>query len=261
MDEKIDEIDQPKYTRKIDLPIYETNEYDKFKFLSFNRKMTLNSLLESIILDDNLLKYNPIIVTKDFEVLDGQHRLSICKENKLPIYYIINTEHKSTVVQKLNIASKLWKLDDHLHFFVEQGIESYVIFERLSKIAKINPSCLIQVLGQGNTTTSTRRFKSGEFKLRYDEKSCAEMLERYKEIDEKMKYYTHSTGCSAAMQFFLLKFLLREDYNHYRFLKNIDRCPDTFVKCNLFSKEENIKDIMIDNIYNKYHSAANHITY
>ena len=78
------------YTKKTDLVIYETNDYEKFKLLGLNRPLTDNHSLEQVIKENNLLKYNAMIVTPDFEVLDGQHRLEICKKLGMPIFYIIN---------------------------------------------------------------------------------------------------------------------------------------------------------------------------
>lgn len=46
-----------------DLIIYETNNYDQFKYIDINRKISKNYELERSILTHNKLQYNPLVVT------------------------------------------------------------------------------------------------------------------------------------------------------------------------------------------------------
>ena len=60
--------------------IYATTDYDKFKFLEGNRKLRLNNLekMRESMIEEQLVI--PICVNENFEIIDGQHRYTICKE-------------------------------------------------------------------------------------------------------------------------------------------------------------------------------------
>jgi len=67
-----------------------TSNYDKFKPFFLNRSIQKRNLenIKHSLQKDNLLNLNPIIVTSDFEILDGQHRFEAAKQLSLPIHYI-----------------------------------------------------------------------------------------------------------------------------------------------------------------------------
>lgn len=67
--------------------IYETTDYDAFTLLDFNRDAKpRKDLLDA--LDENGRFYEHIIVNKDLEVLDGQHRLLSAKLKNKPITFL-----------------------------------------------------------------------------------------------------------------------------------------------------------------------------
>ena len=249
------------YTKETDVKIYETTDYDKFIFLDMNRKLTNNQCLYDVIQDYNVLKYNPIIVTSKFEVLDGQHRLMVAKQLEVPIFYVINTDHEVTIVQKLNIASKKWDLSDHLHFFISQNIREYVFFKEVLKLSPINPSNLIKLFTKGDTKSLSKFFKDGKLRFRFNEAKTKLSILQFNEVNEKLKYFDSGRTSSRVMQAALLKLILREEYDHNRFLNRIAKNPDDLIKANYFNNEGNISTILLDKIYNKNFLKKNHITY
>lgn len=85
-------INQQKLTSQFggSIMINVTTNYDKFKPFFLNRSIQKRNLenLKQSLEKDNLLNLNPIIVTNDFEILDGQHRFHAAKDLNLPIHYI-----------------------------------------------------------------------------------------------------------------------------------------------------------------------------
>ena len=70
--------------------VFYTYDYGKFKHIEGNRQLdqgNCRKLLASMKRNDSKV---PIIVTKDFHVIDGQHRLFVRKQLLLPVYYIVS---------------------------------------------------------------------------------------------------------------------------------------------------------------------------
>lgn len=63
------------------LKVYKTTNYDKFKFVESNRKVSLRHVKEIIseIQRINLTSENPIKVTRSHEIMEGQHTFRACK--------------------------------------------------------------------------------------------------------------------------------------------------------------------------------------
>ncbi len=103
--------------------IESTTEYGKFKSVKGNRDVSrLHMLtLKKMIEKDNMLAYNPIVVNKAFEVIDGQHRLEAAKELGEPIYYIVSPSADIDEVIAMNANSKVWGATDYLNSYADRG--------------------------------------------------------------------------------------------------------------------------------------------
>ena len=75
-------------------PIQESTDYKKFKFVRFNRPVDDSNLknLMDLTKKENRLSYYPIIVDKNYYILDGQHRYLTSRLLKLPVYFIRNPD-------------------------------------------------------------------------------------------------------------------------------------------------------------------------
>lgn len=105
----------------------ETTNYEIFKTLTGNRDIDLpnvRSLVKSI--RENGYIGTPILVSQNFEVLDGQHRLEALKQLGLPVPYEIR-EMNLTQVQALNNASRKWGLIDYIKSYASMGFDEYIL--------------------------------------------------------------------------------------------------------------------------------------
>src|SRR5258708_2908989 len=95
-----DTISRPPLSDLSPIKIFASCEYDSFKILNSNRKLNKLHLkrLEEIISVNNRLHLHPILVNADYEVIDGQHRLSVARKLGVPIYYI-----KSDIIARKHI--------------------------------------------------------------------------------------------------------------------------------------------------------------
>lgn len=143
-----------------------TKDYDMFDKVKGNREVNEPHLkrLQESILENNLLFANPIIVSGDYAVIDGQHRLEVARKNNLDIYYIIVPDKEALkVVKKLNTRVKSWSLGNFIDSNIELGIVDYQILKDFSKKYGITPSIAADLL-QGKTSGYTRSHASAELK-------------------------------------------------------------------------------------------------
>jgi hypothetical protein len=103
--------------------IQKTNRYGKFTVLDENRDLNqshVKNLMKSIQ-EKNLMEYNPILVTKSLEVIDGAHRLEACKRLKLDVYYSIIPLAGIKETRLLNRANRSWFLIDYVKSYAKSG--------------------------------------------------------------------------------------------------------------------------------------------
>ena len=154
------------------MEIKKSTDHNQFKTLKGNRivyKVHLNQLLAKIR-EKNLLDVNPIIINEKKEVIDGQHRLAAASALGLPIYYIEKTGLGIDDIIMLNTASKKWKFDDYLHFYVEQEYIDYVILNDTTKKYGLSSNVTAAILSTDYENLKTpivhlKKFKRGEFEI------------------------------------------------------------------------------------------------
>ena len=81
--------------------VYETSEYEDFKFLEENRDISNNHvdrLAESITAG---YTFPPLIVDEGMNVVDGQHRLKAHQKTGKPVQFIIQRDMKENTLQKI----------------------------------------------------------------------------------------------------------------------------------------------------------------
>lgn len=110
-----------------------TTNYGMFKRINSNREINKNHLrkLKAGIQAKNLLYLFPIVVNKDMEIVDGQHRLKASEELRLPIYYIIDNSITKADIAMVNSNRKGWSAKDYISFYAEEGKKPYKHLQEL----------------------------------------------------------------------------------------------------------------------------------
>jgi hypothetical protein len=126
----------------------ETNDYKKFKFYKWNRNINPANVNDKVklISEFGWDKSQSILVSKDFEIGDGQHRFLACKELGLPIVYKIDGDLTEERVKRLNSTSKRWVLNDFIDSNAKKGIKEYNYLSDVIKKYKISQSCAVVVV-------------------------------------------------------------------------------------------------------------------
>jgi len=131
--------------------IKKTKDYDKFHFMCGNRGIdprALNSLKIGIQ-SNNLLYCNPILVSKEYGVIDGQHRLEAAKALNIEVYFIcINkTDEESTGLLAKIQFKKQWGMVDFLKFYITTDkSKKYHLIIEFAKRIDVNPQTILQTL-------------------------------------------------------------------------------------------------------------------
>jgi len=143
--------------------VHKTTDYGLFKTLEGNR--SLNKLHRQRLLKS--MQETPLIsvavVNRNYEVIDGQHRLSVCKELELPFYYIVVDNYGLDEVHKLNMNSKNWTLDDYMNAYADMGIPEYITYRDFRKRFGFNHGVCLTFLGERRNKEACDRFSSGSF--------------------------------------------------------------------------------------------------
>ena len=152
--------------------IQATTNYSIFSFLKRNRFINRGSVnkLKEAISAKGYRVYLPILVNKDMEIIDGQHRFTACREMGLPIYYQVvdETDDVKTILD-LNTLSHTWQNKDYVHCYAEGMNQNYVRLENLSKEIGLSPSVCLAIAQKGKVSGSQNlKIKAGEIKFSLD---------------------------------------------------------------------------------------------
>lgn len=112
------------------MEIYNTLDYSRFKFVNGNRKIDHYKNVAKSIEKIDLTAYNPILVTKQFEILDGQNRFEACKLLGKPIYYLFCELDMpaADIIRALNTTQRNWRTEDYVQSWVDLGNEKMIDF-------------------------------------------------------------------------------------------------------------------------------------
>jgi hypothetical protein len=148
--------------------VHQTKDYAMFSTLSGNRE--LNPMHLTRLRDSIRQHYLMTIITvnEKFEIIDGQHRFSVCKQLGLPINYVVVPGYGLKEVQILNANSKTWSANDYLNGYCDLNYPEYhtyrSFFKRYGFGHKVNLS-LLSPHGSGSTGKGYEVFRNGTFKI------------------------------------------------------------------------------------------------
>lgn len=162
-----------------EVKILKTKDYSIFKMLPGNRILAerkIKLLINDINHGNNFLKYFPILVDSEMNVLDGQHRLFAAKKTNSFIYYIIaDKKIDISLVASMNSRSSSWNQKDYLNCYIRRNNPNYQKVQSLMEETQVKISTAIQLLTGDNIkeyggALIAKRFMSGQFEATNYEK-------------------------------------------------------------------------------------------
>ena len=152
--------------------IKKTKNYELFKIHIANRKINKNHVENIKKSMQKKFLISPITVNKNFEVIDGQHRLIASKDLGLPIYYFINNNYGIKEMQRLNAINKNWTPINYLNTGVALNNQNYIDFKRFKKKYGFSHAVSLTLLCNNNSKSEHDKFKEGTFKVKDYELAC-----------------------------------------------------------------------------------------
>lgn len=146
--------------------IYKTKDYDKFKTIKGNRRLNSRNIGKLIKSMGEEQLVSPILVNSNFEIIDGQHRYTVCKELNKCVYYYIVDGYGIDQVRRANLVSSNWTKNDYLNMHLEEESIEYMAFNELLSETNMNISDLLKLYAMVQHKSSSQisyEFEAGTF--------------------------------------------------------------------------------------------------
>lgn len=250
-------------TDKIIANVFETYDYSKFKSLKGNRIINKSNFLR---IKESMKKhqlFNVMIINEKFEIIDGHHRIDVCKELKLPVYYVICNGYSLKEVQILNANTKNWGNNDFLDSFCELGYPQYITMRNFMRRHKsysigVSMSLLSLASNQGviNVIDKKQNLKKNIFKL--GEFKCKD-IEKSHEIAQQLTRLAMVTNLFNRRSFVIayMKVYLNKNFNYNTFFDKMNRYQSQIIPC--INMEQYL--LMFEKIYNYRNSNKINLRY
>ena len=215
--------------QKMKNQIYETKNYDMFSLIDGNRPIEEDRVkrLQKQIKQFGLK--NPILLSKDKGVMDGQHRLKACENLGMSVKYVFDDILSSDdnildLIRAINKDQKNWtSVNIGNSYAVSEDNEYYKRYMDLINLevshSFVLHACAEFSKGKPDVKCTTNDFKSGNFTL---------PLEVYEMIKGLIKMFKNS-GVPPEIwnrQYFiraLMKLRKVKEFDTYRFIENFER--------------------------------------
>lgn len=112
-----------------------TCNYAQFKLVKTNRPVNQDHLMRlyDAVEKKNLLAEFPILVDRNMNVIDGQHRLKVAESLAVPIYFIVSERITVDDISHTNANTLHWKMQDYMDRWLSDGKLEYLKLDRFCK--------------------------------------------------------------------------------------------------------------------------------
>lgn len=203
-----------------------THDYKKFRFIKGNRPVVKNKikkLVDSYKSGLNLFPFCPILVNKDHYVIDGQHRLTACKELSIPIHFTIVPNFDLKQIARINEASNKWSMKDFFNCYIETGKQDYKALFFFKDKHSLNTSLAAQLLMNGTPEDGGGKigdiFRNGEFKV-VKLKEAEALMSKVNEYEDVCEDSIRTSRTFIRAVYLLLK---SESYNHSEIIAKLKK--------------------------------------
>lgn len=177
------------------MTITETSDYTQFKKHPANRDIDEKSRdrLVEAIQKKNLLKSHPIVVDKEFYIIDGQHRLEACKKLQIPVTYVMDENITTEDIIALNTNRKSWNMEDFLNFYVSKHRKDYILLDEFIRREKIHLNIALRLLNGNRNGAFYEEYKNGSYKFPSPEE-LEDVLTKQLQINQVINYIKTKTS-------------------------------------------------------------------
>lgn len=206
--------------------VHTTIDYSLFKSIDGNRtKNTIHVQRLKKSMQEKYL-FTTILVNEKYEVIDGQHRLDVIKELKLPLNYIVCKGYGLNEVHVLNQNSKNWTSADYLDGYCKLGYKDYLVFKEFIDRHEINTQIAMYLLTGYDNGDMIKSFNAGNFKIKdlNDAEKIMNQLHLIKPFYEnyKRRWFVYA----------IVKLLKNENFEFIDLLQKLKIQPTILQDCN-----------------------------
>lgn len=165
------------------LQVYFSKDYEKFNV--YDRNRTISELfIQKLVADESFQHkyiYNPIIVSPNLCIIDGQHRFKACEKLGLPIAFVIDPTANEEDIKNLNMNQNCWKGNNFLDFYSHVN-EDYKLLKDLKERHQVNLSLITSALRKICNFRNMEfhyQFKRGEVKIGKNKEKFVGFIESY----------------------------------------------------------------------------------
>lgn len=220
-----------------DLKIQQTTDYSKFKRVRGNREIIglhAKRIAESMD-DHDLHKYQPVMVSEDGYIIDGQHRVEARRLLNKPVLYVEVEGMDLQDIQRLNANIRPWAVNDFVESYCKLGKEQYKKLKAFAQKHEITYILAAQLLrGEqvrqggdhvkaGSGVEELQKdiihiVKTGKFTIT-NQKYADDMVVKIKEIQP----FTESKVWRNRAFIAALQMVYAKGITHEVFMKNLER--------------------------------------
>jgi len=220
-------------------------DYSKFKIMECNRAIDYKHVEEfkKLFAEVGYFQAFPVMVDKDFNIIDGQHRFLACKDMGIEFPFVVQENATPEMIISINTTQKKWGIDDYVNHYAARGIGDFGQLKSFAETYSVSVGCALAILDNSIGGGSKQVYlKQGLFKLRDGQL----MLARVRA--DKIMSTVHSMRMKPTERLVRSLILANQDsnFNFDKFISKVSRQFDKVQQCSTTTGWL----MMIERIYN-----------
>ena len=219
--------------------VYGTTDYEKFSFIKGNRGISesqVNAIVNNIVNDTDLLRYNPILVNRNMGVLDGQHRLLAAQKAGVTIWWNVAPDDINLLtIANLNNGNK-WSPKNFVSLYAASNKKAYILFRKFYSDYKLSTSTALLLFGR----QTMRSLREGTLHA-----NDLLMYEEFAEALTDVRKYVYFAKFNRFADAFT-RIYTHPEYDHKRMLTKLKQRKDAIIR--MATVEDHMR--MLEEIYN-----------
>lgn len=234
-------------TKVQDATMFKTKEYGAFKLLNYNRKVDasrVNKIAASIAKHGFIL---PILVDREMNVVDGQHRLAAAqKANSEVVYIMYDTprDYLPILVSNMNSLSKNWKIREYYQMWAELGYESFVWVADLVQMFNLFYDEIDKIIFF-QIKDSRPLIKDGQLRFTDTQKERIAKLCQY--LNDNLDARKEFQDFGSEFRYALITAMMHPEYDHDRMQRKLFEGAGSIVRAH----DRKGYVMQLDTVYNK----------
>lgn len=241
-----------------------TSNYQLFKPFFLNRgiqKRNLQLIKESLS-KDNLLYLHPIIVTNDYEILDGSHRFEAAKLLNIPIHFIqlpkMPLEQLINMLISFNFNMSKWGTFQFLQLYCKLNKKEYLEFKEFQEHFKLDSHLALPISKLREKARNVNPiFRKGDYVFEDKEKiyTITRNALEFIETGKQMLLYTSNSPYMTRHYFYAYGKLMEsvENFSQQKMLTQLNSFGIKLIP----SPNLSIYYTQLSNLYNKRADKGN----